>query len=287
LTRVKTPVLLIGCGSSLSGFDFERLRGLGTIIGVKEAIWSIPTLATCCFGLDYPWMCRQAAALSTLKLPVYLAITGKWQSPPKISNAIFLERIRSKVTRLSTDPTKIECGRNSGFGALNLALHFGAKLIYLFGFDYGTAVYCPERYAHKRKESGNHWPTWAKQFDCVKDQLIEAGVTVINASPNSSITAFPKVTIEQAMSELKLIKLTAPNGDIVEKNPGSIVEMYPNVGDYHPNAKTVINLGNGVVQAVKEDQVAIGALINPPVKPDILKEYGDFSAIGALINPKQ
>jgi hypothetical protein len=209
-------------------------------------------------------MCRQAAALSTLKLPVYLAITGRLQSPPPISNAIFLERIRSKVTRLSTDPTKIECGRNSGFGALNLAFHFGAKLIYLFGFDYGTAVYCPERYAHKRKESGNHWPTWAKQFDCVKNQLIEAGVTVINASPNSSITAFPKVTIEQAMSELKLIKLTAPNGDIVEIKPSSIVEMYPNTGEYHPAAKMVLNLGDGAVQAVKEDRAEIEALITNP-----------------------
>jgi hypothetical protein len=152
-------------------------------------------------------MVRKAAALSTLKLPVYLAITGRLQSPPAISNAIFLERIRSRVTRLSTDPTKIECGRNSGFGALNLAFHFGAKLIYLFGFDYQpNSYYCPERYAHKAKESGDHWPTWAKQFDCVKDQLEQAGVSVINASPNSSITAFPKVTIEQALRDLYRIR---------------------------------------------------------------------------------
>ena len=152
-------------------------------------------------------MDRKAAELSALKMSLYLAITDTSRNRPAITNAIYLQRVRSHRVQLSTDPNKIECGRNSGFGAVNLAVHFNAKQIYLFGFDYQpNSYYCPQRYAHKKPESGSHWPTWAKFYDCIKEQLISAGVSVINASPNSSITAFPKVSIDKALGDLSRLR---------------------------------------------------------------------------------
>jgi hypothetical protein len=138
-------------------------------------------------------------------MPLYLAVPESYKARP-ISNAIYLTRVRSHPEVLSTDPTEIEGGRNSGFGAVNLALLKSAKIIYLFGYDYGTSVYCPERYEHKPPDNEKHWPAWAVLYDGIAGQLKAAGVIVINASPRSTITAFPKVSIEKALLDLDRLR---------------------------------------------------------------------------------
>lgn len=137
-------------------------------------------------------------------MPLHLAIPAERGCPNELKGkAHVYVRIRSKPLRLSTNPKFIECGRNSGFGALNLAFLMGAKEIYLFGYDYQPdSYYCPERYTHKKPESQAHWPTWAKLYDPIAYQFKAAGVAVFNASPTSTITAFPKITLAEAMQRL-------------------------------------------------------------------------------------
>jgi hypothetical protein len=201
--EITAPVLIVGCGASLRDVDFSRLVGLGYILAVKEAIWDLP-FADACFGLDVPWMERKKNELATIKSPLYLAVPTN-RPFPILANATYLMRVRQD--RLSMNPAEISCGRNSGFGAINLAIHKGAKLIYLFGYDYTpNSYYCPERYTHKKKEHEDHWPLWATVIDGIKDQLDKLGVTVINASPQSTIRTFQKVTIEKALSDLDRLR---------------------------------------------------------------------------------
>jgi len=47
-----------------------------------------------------------------------------------------------------------------------------------------------------------------------------------------------------------LLKLTAPNGTVVELESTAITSRYGNDGTYHPNAKTILMLSNGSHQAV-------------------------------------
>ena len=58
-----------------------------------------------------------------------------------------------------------------------------------------------------------------------------------------------------------MIKVTAPNGEIVSLNPNTIVEIYNNDGEYDSRAKTVLKLVNGV-QAVVEDKETVERLID-------------------------
>jgi hypothetical protein len=58
-----------------------------------------------------------------------------------------------------------------------------------------------------------------------------------------------------------MIKLTAPNGEIVEINPASIVEIFNNDGEYDAKAKTVLKLMGGNVQAVVEDKATIESML--------------------------
>lgn len=244
------PLLIVGCGASLKGFDLNRLRGLGRILAVKEAIWDLP-FAHACFGLDVPWMERQRTKLSELPMPLYLAVPPN-RAFPIMANATYY--MRKFSDRLSDNAAEISCGRNSGFGAINLAYHklrggvesrhagrplngadirpYGnmvvrtgkpegrggyknplarvapgsrKPLIILFGYDYQpNSYYCPQRYTHKKKESGDHWPSWARIIDGIADQL--ADVEVLNASPNSTIRAFKKIGLDQATEHLGWIR---------------------------------------------------------------------------------
>lgn len=95
----------------------------------------------------------------------------------------------------------IGSAKNSGFQAVNLAACFGASRIILIGFDMTLA-------------GGSHWhgdhtggltnPSkvkirqWATAMDGAAVDLLHIGVEVLNASPVSSLTAYPKMTLSEA-----------------------------------------------------------------------------------------
>lgn len=207
------PVILVGTGPSLAAFDFERLRGLGRVVAIKESIWDLP-FAEACVGLDLPWMRRQADRLADVAktIPLYLGVP-KHELPHKhvvIPGAIYLDR-RRVGNELSDDPEVIEFGGTSGFGAFNVAYLKRARSIYLFGFDFTTAGgghYCQSRYGHHPDPHFNqrYWPRWGSNFRSALPQLARAGVTVINASPISTVDAFPKCGIDEALQRLDRLR---------------------------------------------------------------------------------
>ncbi len=101
---------------------------------------------------------------------------------------------------LETKPTGIRTGRNGGYQAMNLAVHFGSKRIVLLGYD---MKFDGEGQAHW---FGNH-EDWKLSKGCVDNVfrqafpslakgLAEIGVEVINATPGSMLDVFPKQKLE-------------------------------------------------------------------------------------------
>lgn len=93
-------------------------------------------------------------------------------------------------------------GGNSGFGALNLAVQFGAVRIVLVGMD-------------MRIDKGVHWhglhkgaltnpnprnvQRWRRCIDEAAPVLDALGITVVNASPVSALAAYPKMSFSEAI----------------------------------------------------------------------------------------
>ena len=111
-----------------------------------------------------------------------------------------LDREQDKL--LVEHPGLIGGGGNSGFQALNLAVQFGARRIVLVGFDMRV-----DRGAHWH---GNHakglnnprehnMMKWRKVLNGAAGTLADLGVTVINASPVSTLTAFPFASLQEVM----------------------------------------------------------------------------------------
>ena len=207
------PVLVIGTGPSLKGFDLSRLRGLGHVLGINEAWRDLP-FADACFTVDTTFLWRRKRELTALarRMPFYAAIpattTQSHIPDPKfahVDGAIYLERL-TKCGPMSTNPSAIEAGGHSGFGAVNLADLKRGKLIYLFGFDYTAGHYCDDRYPDQPNNL-RYLRGWMGNFNTALPGLKARGVSVINASPKSNMTTFPRITLDQAMAELEALRL--------------------------------------------------------------------------------
>lgn len=197
------PVAIIGGGASLKGIDLEPLKHCHTV-AVKGTLFD-HRWAEMGFGVDSLDLRRWWRKLGSAAMPVWWAVADRWTDPDKLyfpPPLRLIQRTRYEA-KLSEEMGRISSGGSSGFGALNVAYLKRAKLVVLFGFDYkplggewhaNGSHYNPRHYYNPQD-----WKEWAFNFSLIGGQLKQRGVEVVNASPDSSIEAFPKVTVEKGM----------------------------------------------------------------------------------------
>ena len=200
------PVAIVGGGPSLRGFDLGRLQGRFTVLAVNASIFDCP-FADAGFSID-----RRAARnwwprlVSEVSMPLTFAVPDPWlvnfSGPPR-PGMKFVRRMSG--TAITSLPTLISAGGTSGFGALHFAFLRGARRIVLFGYDYapsdaGLWHHNQHHYDFPHHQLAADWAQWARNFEAAAPVLREAGVEVINASPRSAITAFPRVSLEEALA---------------------------------------------------------------------------------------
>jgi hypothetical protein len=98
-------------------------------------------------------------------------------------------------------------GRNSGFQALNLAAHLGAKRIVLLGYDMRAELggRVPKTHwfgDHPGGTSPDVYNQMRPLFATIAAPLADRGIEVFNCSPGSALTAFPRVCIDEAAEKL-------------------------------------------------------------------------------------
>ena len=110
-----------------------------------------------------------------------------------------LERDKSKPKGITFKPNHVSWNGNSGACAINLAMHFGVKRIFLLGFDMSLDVKQNQHWHKYYKTTTKNVNTTFKRhlagFPVIAKDL--AGkVEVINCNPDSQITCFPKANIK-------------------------------------------------------------------------------------------
>lgn len=108
---------------------------------------------------------------------------------------------RGEATGLSEDPRALALGRNSGYQAINLAVHFGATVIVLLGYDMQPAG---DRHHWHDPHPGDRHPGYAQcveAFATLKEPLTRRGIQVLNGSSISAIpsTTFPRVSLHEVL----------------------------------------------------------------------------------------
>ena len=197
-------IFVVGGGPSLTGFDFGLLDSKITI-AVNLAYRELPS-ADVIYWSDarfWRWHRRELATIGAYKF----TIAPKAASPPT-EGVTHLKRGRK--IGLSSAVNTLASGNNSGYAAINLAVHLGAKRIVLLGFDMRAGSEeldgCKDGKMHFHAE--HNVPTTLRglsnmlpNFVALVEPLAELGIVIENASVHSAITCFPKVPIETILEE--------------------------------------------------------------------------------------
>jgi hypothetical protein len=119
----------------------------------------------------------------------------------KLQNEIEVRCLRDYgVTGFAPRNDGVTNGRNSGYQALHLAALLGAARVLLLGFDMRQVD--GRMHWHKEHPIGtppNIFKSWIDAFDTLKPELQRRGVEVINCSPQSALTAFPLMSLADAL----------------------------------------------------------------------------------------
>lgn len=139
------------------------------------------------------WMYHREKALKFSGLKVTIRNTLAFDE------VMFLEY--SSQAPFDPRPTHLVSGGNSGYQAVHLAAHYGAKRILLCGFDMRQV----EKKKHwfgshpERLDSPQNYRRWITNFECLHTALKQRGLEVINCTPKSGLSSIPFMPLQEAV----------------------------------------------------------------------------------------
>jgi len=106
---------------------------------------------------------------------------------------------------LSAAPNGLATGQNSGYQAINLAVLAGVKRILLVGYDMKPGPSGEVHWFgdHPIKTDVAFFSSMLQHFPKLARRLIELDIEVWNCNPDSAISVFPKVPLDEALARLQ------------------------------------------------------------------------------------
>ncbi len=178
-------VYVVGSGESLKDFDFERLRDRNII--VVNNVYEYVPFAQVLVALDTGWYRRNKPKLHKF---TGIRITRCGKGYPGWN--YFIDQ------GMTEDKLILRKAINSGLYAMVAAIKLGASKIYLLGFDvtwkkqpyfYDIPQVEIDQYRNAMHRKDAH----LRYFEYYKDY------NIINASPDSAITCFPKCSLSEIL----------------------------------------------------------------------------------------
>jgi len=189
-------VVCIGGGPSLTPADVQAVRGRARVIAINDA-YRLAPWADVLYAADAKWWnWYQGVSLFTgPKYSISSRETVTWPDVQTLQN--------TGPVGLEIEPTGLRAGFNGGYQAINLAVHFGAKRIVLLGYDM-TLGPAGEGHWFGDHPDGKVSPyaQMREAFNTLIEPLAEIGVEVVNCSRRTALTAFPRMSLEEAIAQV-------------------------------------------------------------------------------------
>lgn len=195
-------IVCIGGGSSLTDTDVQAVRGKGRVIAINDA-YRICPWADVLYGADKDWWIEHQGVPSFI---------GPKYALPEATRKGWPEGITVLKTAgdfgLSRDPSTLATGgstggRNSGYQAINLAVHLGASRILLLGYDMQRGPSGKTHWFGRHPDTlrrNSPYTEFLKGFPTLVQPLAALGVEVINCTRDTALLVFPMMPIDQALS---------------------------------------------------------------------------------------
>jgi len=198
------PCYVVGGGSSLENFPWESLRGQN-VIGCNAAFYIGADIVPVMLFGDGAFLKRHRSGLDKYAADGGMVITCSQAAIDRFDPPAYLKRMARGQEGLAVDG--LGWNRNTGAAAINLALLFGASMVYLLGFDmqlidgkknfHNAYNDTPNAQAYERFNRGmNHVVRdLARLFSGRKVINLEDGTSVLNV--------FPKMSLKSHLADLK------------------------------------------------------------------------------------
>jgi len=191
----ESDAFIIGGGSSLENFAWDKLKGRNTI-GCNDAFrLGAEVVRVCLFG-DASWFHRTKWELEKFRGRVL-------SCAPSLINlgSPWLYRMNRVRDGLQESGTSLAWNYSTGAAAINLAVRLGAARIFLLGFDMACTGGKSHWHKHRSKPTDNvSFVRFQKGFKCLAASLasLRPDVQVLNVTDGGSkLMVFPAMTFEQ------------------------------------------------------------------------------------------
>lgn len=206
----KTCVILAG-GPSLRGQDLLPIRRHpeAKVIAINDSWRLWPRADVFYFADETWWQDQMDRNLLSMDRAVHfrdLAHKGFWvkggegfETHPQVRQLRF-----SGQVGFDPDPAFLRSGSNSGYQAIHLACHFGVRRIILLGYDMTCAGERTHWHDEPRLAAAGFRSVLRHEFlplfEHLVSPLLERGIEVINATPDSALALWPHLSLGDALT---------------------------------------------------------------------------------------
>ena len=195
-------VVITACGPSLTAEQIADYSEDCRVIAINNS-YQLNRSADILYSCDAKWWKWHSNAPDFRGVRIGLA----WNKNINDWNPGWKDHDRSNIlclagtgdTGLESDPQGLRTGSNSGYQAINLAVHLGAKRIILLGYDMQPVD--GRHHFHGEHPDGVPPPydLFIEPFRSLVDPLKELKIDMINCTPSSALDCFPAANLGEAV----------------------------------------------------------------------------------------
>lgn len=188
-------VAILASGPSMSQAVADQVHAAGVSAIAINTTFRLAPWADMLYACDPEWWQhpQHADALAFPGLRVSLG-----------GNVVGVNRLHnSGATGIDRQPGCVRTGGNSGYQAIQVALHGGATRVLLCGFDMTGRRGAHWHGSHPAGLRGTQEETfevWRRRFAAAAPLLEAAGLEVVNCTPGSALTCFRLEPLEEALA---------------------------------------------------------------------------------------
>jgi len=187
-------IACLASGPSLTAEDCATVRGsVAGVIAINDAVRLAPW-ADVLYSSDRAWWMRHGyPAFAGQRYGIGSRIGQANPFPDALGIAVLTN---TGVEGLELAGHGLRHGKHSGYAAINLAVHLGASRILLLGYN---CCAVQGRGHFDDRQVNPNLAYFAKQYRALVAPLHARGVTVLNCTTPTAITAFPCVPLATAL----------------------------------------------------------------------------------------
>lgn len=190
----QSTIVCLGGGPSLTREDVAWCQGRARVIAINDA-YRLAPWADVLYACDAQWWAAHQGVPSFQGLKFGLEPgAAKWGVQTLVPTG---------DTGLERSPAGLRTGKNSGYQGIGVAVHLGAVLVILLGYDMAPATDGREHWFGSHPAAirrASPYGSFLQKFETLPEALRPLGVTVINCSRMTALKTFPRLSLAEALA---------------------------------------------------------------------------------------